>query len=194
MTLNKFDGGELLLDAVRKHNIHLSVLVAETSLWVNPHVHRRLVNETGAVARNPKIRRAKSGENRGPAIDGVRLDDNTFSNPTHSESRGARVAIIAMHIEATPDTCGGKPRISGHRIRVQDIVLAYQRQGLSPDEIVSAYPTITLADVYSALAYYHDFRAEIDADIREADAFDVQFMSRQLSILDKIAARNAKAT
>ncbi len=27
------------------------------------------------------------------------------------------------HIEITPGICGGKPRIAGHRIRVQDIAL-----------------------------------------------------------------------
>ena len=85
---------------------------------------------------------------------------------------------IVEHIEATPGTCGGKPRIAGHRIRVQDIVLAHQRQGMSPDEIVSAYPTITLADVYAALAYYHDCQAEIDADIRQADEFDAQLQNQ----------------
>ena len=27
------------------------------------------------------------------------------------------------HIEMTPGVCGGRPRIAGHRIRVQDIVI-----------------------------------------------------------------------
>jgi uncharacterized protein (DUF433 family) len=102
------------------------------------------------------------------------------------------VPVIADHIEATLGVCGGKPRIAGHRICVQDIVLAHQRQGMSPDEIVSAYPTITLADVYAALAYYHDHQADIDAQIREADEFDAQLQRQGPSILDKIAARNAK--
>ena len=66
-------------------------------------------------------------------------------------------------------TCGGKPRIEGHRITVKHIVLDYQRGGMSPDEIVSAYPTLTLSDVHAALAYYYDHQAEIDADIKEDD-------------------------
>ncbi|NEO28290.1 MAG: DUF433 domain-containing protein, partial [Kamptonema sp. SIO4C4] len=52
----------------------------------------------------------------------------------------------------TPEICGGKPCIAGHRIRVQDIVIWHEQMGLSPDEIVSRHPTITLADVYAALA------------------------------------------
>jgi len=109
-----------------------------------------------------------------------------------TQPNGTNVPIIAEHIEVTPGVCGGKPRIAGHRIRVQDIVLSHQRTGLTPDEIVSAFPTITLSDVYAALAYYHDYRAEIDADIQEADQFDAQLRTQGPSILEKIAARSAK--
>jgi uncharacterized protein (DUF433 family) len=72
-------------------------------------------------------------------------------------------------IVSTPDTCGGKPRIAGHRITVKYVVLAHQRGGMSPDEIVSAHPGLTLADVHAALAYYFDHRDAIDADIRDDD-------------------------
>jgi uncharacterized protein (DUF433 family) len=109
-----------------------------------------------------------------------------------TQPNGTSVPVIAEHIEVTAGVCGGKSRIAGHRIRVQDIVLSHQRAGMSPDEIVSALPTITLADVYAALAYYHDHRTEIDADIREADQFDAQLATQGPSILEKIAARNAK--
>jgi len=74
-----------------------------------------------------------------------------------------------VRIVITPGTCGGKPRIDGHRITVKHIVLDHQRGGMSPDEIVSAYPSLTLSDVYAALAYYHDHRAAIDADIKDDD-------------------------
>jgi uncharacterized protein (DUF433 family) len=53
---------------------------------------------------------------------------------------------------STPGTCGGKPRLNGHRITVKQIVLDHQRGGTSPDEIVSAYPSLSLSDVYAALA------------------------------------------
>lgn len=73
------------------------------------------------------------------------------------------------HIESTPGTCGGKARIAGTRIRVQDIVF-WTEEGRSPDEIVAAFPHLTLADVYAALAYYHDNRGLIDQQIRGDDA------------------------
>ncbi|MEH2027176.1 DUF433 domain-containing protein [Nostoc sp.] len=40
---------------------------------------------------------------------------------------------------------------------MQDIVIWHERIGLSPDEIIYHYPSITLADVYAALAYYSAF-------------------------------------
>ena len=49
------------------------------------------------------------------------------------------LATIQEHIDATPGVCGGKPRIAGHRIRVQDVVICHEQQGMSPDEIASAY-------------------------------------------------------
>jgi uncharacterized protein (DUF433 family) len=78
--------------------------------------------------------------------------------------------VIAQHIEMTPGVLGGKPRIAGHRIRVSDVVVWHEKRGLSPDEIVEmVYPSITIADVHAALAYYFDHREEIEAEFeREA--------------------------
>ena len=74
------------------------------------------------------------------------------------------------HIEITPGICGGKPRIAGSRIRVQDVVIWHERLGLSADEIVSRYPHLSLAGVYAALAYYHDHREAIEADMEQGRA------------------------
>ena len=35
------------------------------------------------------------------------------------------------HIEITPGICGGKPRIAGHRITVQNIVVWHEQMGMS---------------------------------------------------------------
>ena len=75
------------------------------------------------------------------------------------------LASDGAHIEASADTCGGKPRIAGTRIRVQDVVVWHERMGLSADEIVSRYRHLTLAVVYAALAFYHDHREQIDSEM-----------------------------
>jgi uncharacterized protein (DUF433 family) len=68
------------------------------------------------------------------------------------------------HIVMDPGISGGKPRIAGHRITVQNIAVWHEHMGLSPDEIATEYD-LTLGEVYAALAYYHDHRAEIDASV-----------------------------
>ena len=74
--------------------------------------------------------------------------------------------VIRQHISKTPGVCGGRACIAGHRIRVMDIVVLHEKRGLCPEEIVYQYPSITLADVYAALAYHLDNREEIEADFR----------------------------
>lgn len=74
------------------------------------------------------------------------------------------------HIVRTPDTAGGRPRIRGRRITVQDIAIWHERLGKSADEIAAEYD-LTLADVHAALAYYFDHRDEIDARAAEDRAF-----------------------
>ncbi len=78
--------------------------------------------------------------------------------------------VMIGHIEISPDVCGGKPHIAGHRITVQDIAVWHERLGRDPDEIATEYG-LSLGEVYAALAYYHDHRDEIDASIRADEAF-----------------------
>jgi uncharacterized protein (DUF433 family) len=79
----------------------------------------------------------------------------------------AVAAPTSERIVKTPGTCGGKARIAGHRIRVLDIVAWHEHQGMSPDEIVAQFPSLTLADVHTALAYYFDHIEDIRAEMRE---------------------------
>ena len=95
-------------------------------------------------------------------------------------------STISKHIEITPGICGGKPRIAGHRIKVQDIVIWHERMGMSPDEIIYHYPTISLADVYAALTYYHDHREEIRLQIEAGDALAKNLQGNKPSLIQKI--------
>ena len=74
--------------------------------------------------------------------------------------------VDTQHITKTPNVCGGRACIAGHRIRVMDIVVLHEMRGLSAAEIADQYPGITLADVHAALAYYFDHHDEIQADFR----------------------------
>ncbi len=74
--------------------------------------------------------------------------------------------VEKRHIVATDGVLGGKPRIDGTRIAVEHIAISYNT-GQSIDEIVESYQGITHADVFAALAYYYDHKAEIDAKIKQ---------------------------
>lgn len=92
-------------------------------------------------------------------------------------------AVITNHIEITPGVCGGKPRIAGHRIKVQNIVIWHERLGMSPDEIVYHYPSITLASVHAALAYYYDHREQIIQDLEEDETYAKEMKAKTPSLV-----------
>ncbi|MCE2435893.1 MAG: DUF433 domain-containing protein [Candidatus Latescibacteria bacterium] len=61
-----------------------------------------------------------------------------------------------------PDICGGILRIDGTRMTVNQIVMWY-KQDYNPEEIADQYPHLTLSQVYTALAYYHANKEEVEA-------------------------------
>ncbi len=97
----------------------------------------------------------------------------SLSSPSSSWPPADRVRIVC-----TEGVCGSRPRIDGHRITVEDVAIWHERMGMSPDEIVSAHPSITLADVHAALAYYHEHRARIDQAIAEGHRFVAEMKAK----------------
>ena len=103
--------------------------------------------------------------------------------------------VIREHIVSTPDTCGGKPRIAGSRIRVKDVVIMHERQGKRPEEIVSDFPHLTLADVHAALAYFHDHREELNAEIVADRAwYEEQRENQPSKLKEALKARKANGS
>ena len=80
-------------------------------------------------------------------------------------------------IEITPGVAGGKPRIAGHRITVQNIAIWHERLGRNADEIASEYD-LSLEEVYAALAYYFSHREDIDRSISESEAFVAEMKAK----------------
>jgi uncharacterized protein (DUF433 family) len=91
------------------------------------------------------------------------------------------------HIVSTPSLFQGEPHVEGLRIRVRDVVLARDQGGYTPEEIAATvYPDLSLAQVYSALAYFEDHRAEIEkAARREQDAMDDLRKNRSQLLTDR---------
>jgi uncharacterized protein (DUF433 family) len=97
------------------------------------------------------------------------------------------------HVVRTPGIVGGEPRLAETRIRVLDVVAARDIGGLTPEEIAStAYPDLTLAQVYAALAFYEDHKAEIDqAALAEAD-FVQRFIKEHPELIRDVRTAPAK--
>ena len=90
--------------------------------------------------------------------------------------------VTSQHIECSPEVADGKPRITGHRITVQNVVIWHERMGLSADEIASEHG-LSLADVYAALAYYYDHRQAIDEAILADESYIAELRNRTKSKL-----------
>jgi uncharacterized protein (DUF433 family) len=71
---------------------------------------------------------------------------------------------IGTLITTTTGLHGGCPHIIGKGITVRRIVTWYKR-GLNAEEICDRIGTLTLAEVYAALAYYHSNTDAIEADL-----------------------------
>ena len=91
--------------------------------------------------------------------------DQKELSPAQLPEEEAILPVIREHIVAAP---GGRPHIAGQSITVRDVALWHERMGMSVSEIVKRHPAVTPAAIYAALAYYHDHRAQIEADLDES--------------------------
>jgi uncharacterized protein (DUF433 family) len=62
----------------------------------------------------------------------------------------------------------GAIRAGNTRVRL-DTLVGQINQGETPERIVENFPTLALADIHSALAYYLRHRAEVDAYVAEVE-------------------------
>ncbi len=73
------------------------------------------------------------------------------------------MAITASpHIEVNSQ---GVPCLAGTKTKVIEIALDRLAHHWDADEIQRQHPHLSLAQIYSALAYYYDHQAEIDREI-----------------------------
>jgi len=98
----------------------------------------------------------------------------------------AATKTIYAHVTKDPAVAGGSACIDSTRIRVIDVVQA-QREGYTPAQIQTLFAVeLTLAQVYSALAYADENRQEVQADYAEqVRAFDEGVSERPKSPSDE---------
>ena len=59
----------------------------------------------------------------------------------------------------------GVYRVAGSRVSLDSVVECF-REGLSPESIADCLPSLTLEQVFGAIAYYSAHQAEVDAYLR----------------------------
>ncbi len=79
------------------------------------------------------------------------MDRAASASSGNAAEAKAELDTVSGHITITLGVAGGQPRIAGHRITMQDIVIWHGRLNVSADEVASEYG-LTRADVYAALA------------------------------------------
>jgi uncharacterized protein (DUF433 family) len=60
----------------------------------------------------------------------------------------------------------GVPWIEGTTTKVIEVVLNKESTGSTPEELQSEMPHLSLAQIYTALTYYHAHKSALDADIQ----------------------------
>jgi uncharacterized protein (DUF433 family) len=87
---------------------------------------------------------------------------------TITEGREVMTVTTTEHpyIVRDPRIGEGEPIIVGTAVRVR-ILVEYWREGTSPEELIEAFPHLTLAQVFDALSYYQDHQPEINALIEQ---------------------------
>lgn len=79
--------------------------------------------------------------------------------------------ILDTSLVRTPGVCGGRLRIDGTRMTVNQIVTMHS-QGLSAAEIIAQYPQRTLSEIFTVLAWYHKNKEEFDKELAAEAAAD----------------------
>lgn len=75
------------------------------------------------------------------------------------------------HIVKVEGVCGGQAIIEGTRIAVWHLAGYYYKVGMSVEDMLAEWDYLTPAQVFSALAYYHDNRQEID-EVRAQNGYE----------------------
>jgi uncharacterized protein (DUF433 family) len=69
---------------------------------------------------------------------------------------------VMPHISLDKD---GRAWIDDTNIKVIEVVLDHLAYGWSPEEMHYQHPHLSLAQIYAAMAYYYDHKADIDTQI-----------------------------
>lgn len=79
--------------------------------------------------------------------------------------------VAIEHVEVRDSASGPRAYIVGTRIRVEDVYVAHELRGWSPDRMVEAWPHVTLSQIHAALAHFYDHAEDIRERARAGREF-----------------------
>ncbi|MYB57713.1 MAG: DUF433 domain-containing protein [Gemmatimonadetes bacterium] len=79
---------------------------------------------------------------------------------------------ISLKIQKTPSVCGGRACLGNTRIPIWTLI-SFLHQDATDEDMIRAYPTLTVDHLNLVREYYKTRRAEIDRDIREQDEDEI---------------------
>ena len=137
-------------------------------------------------------------EKRGPPLTGGNRcpcrSSSTTGNPLDTRY------ILTMMFMPSEDPISRSPGVDGQtwivgrQVRVLDVVVCYEHQGISLEEIVSRFPTLTPTHVKLALNYYFDHTEVIQQEMRTERQFEEEFSRTHSSLLEaKLRQRRLEA-
>ena len=83
------------------------------------------------------------------------------------------------------------PTIAGTTMKVVELVLDHLAYGWSPEELHFQHPYLSMGQIYSALAYYWDHKAELDQDLERRLQFidHIQQTTKPTALAERLKAQ-----
>jgi len=85
----------------------------------------------------------------------------------------------------------GVPCIVGTTMKVSELVREHDAYGWSAEELHFQHPYLSLGQIYSALAYYWDHKADLDAEIahRRTRVAELRALEPRTTLHDRVQAQ-----
>lgn len=95
-----------------------------------------------------------------------------MERPNQIYNTMSALSFIELKIQKTPGVCGGRACVGNTRIPIWTLI-NFLQQGATDEDMIQAYPALTVDHLNLVQEYYKTHRAEIDLDIREQDEEEI---------------------
>lgn len=99
--------------------------------------------------------------------------------------------VLTISTDPTPlnTNAEGAILVGQTRVTLATVIAAFQ-QGATAEEIASRYPSLRLADIYGAIAFYLNHQAEVEAYLQQQQQESQETRNRNESRFNSQALRN----